>query len=905
MTAIEPGTLLGPYEIIALLGSGGMGEVYHARDARLGRAVALKVLPQRDAGDAARNTRLINEARMISSLSHPHIRAVYDATEHDGVAVIVMEYLTGETLDQRLSRRPLPLMQAIDYATQLASALDAAHTESIVHHDVKPSNVMVTARGAVLLDFGIATLCPNKGTDQQNRDASTLSDSGSIPGTTAYMAPEQLDGSNSDPRSDIFSLGIVLYEMISGRKPFEGATRARMIAAILEHEPAKLSSVVDGLPPALDRLVMKCLAKDPRNRWQTARDLASELAWIGTNLEFLSTGTTSTSQVPEPRRWVRAGAAAGTLALVALTAFIGTRSARPVAAPLQAPVRFLASAPANTTITVTSGAFSVSPDGRFLAFTAAAGGGPQLLWIRSLESFEARPLSGTDGAGFPFWSPDSREIAFFTGSQLKSVEVERATVRLVAEVGSAEWGAWGSRGDIIYTRGRRGLFKVRASGGVPMPALMGVMREGLQFGGPEFLPDGDHFVMGVLDRASPKDVTIYVASLSSDTATELLKADSQAIFAEPGYLLYMQGGNLIAHPFDARQRRLSGEPVVLPEPAAFVRAQRRASFSVSHTGVIAYRQGVTTTQLTWVDRSGRKLSTVGMPGRYVNPAVAPDGLRIAVTRVAPSTTESDIWVLEPRGERLLTSGSGMKDYAVWSPDGTRLAYSAETAGGFMDLFAKEADASSQEPGVELLSTPHRKLAMDWTRDGARLLFLDSARGTQPRVPVAISLRHRNGDAPAQALGGNDSAPSEYQAQMSPSGRFMAYVSEVSGSSQVYVREFPEGRRWQISTEGGFEPKWRGDGRELYYVAADQQMMAVAVSDNPLFSIGQPTPLFRTEILGAPFQNGFVRNEYAVTSDGQRFLINQPAGGPAAYAIRIVLNWQELLRRPQLPSPSEP
>ena len=895
MNTLAIGAQLGPYKIVALLGSGGMGEVYQARDTRLDRDVALKVLRSITPSDANRNDHLIREARLISTLNHPHIRFIYDTAEFDGVHLIVMEYVEGDTLSQRIERRPLPLAQALTYAQQLASALDAAHSQGVIHRDVKPSNIVVTSRGMKLLDFGIATCRQTMATARDVVDASTQTDSGAVPGTTAYMAPEQLDGSVDDPRSDIFALGVVIYEMLTGRKPFEASSRARMIAAILEHEPAPLSSL-EPIPPAIERTVMKCLAKDPLERWQTARDLASELAWL-LRTDSGAAASVHTDTSARRRAWMLA-----TAAVVAIAVFVVYATTRtPQANALPAPVRFLAAAPPNSVFTVAAGAFSISPDGRHLAFTASAGGGPRLLWIRALDSFEAHALSGTDDAGFPFWSPDSRTVAFFAGDELKTVDVDGSPLQIVAKIRPSQWGSWGKNGDILFTTvgtGGGGLYRVRASGGTPVQIFSNESTPRVRAGGPEFLPDGEHYLLGVVEPEKALDqVSIYVGSFDNALEQLLVRADSQAIYTDPGYVLYMRAGSLIAHPFDPKTRRTTGEPISIPEPAAFVRAQRRASFSVSQSNVLAYRQGVSTSQLTWFDRSGRRLGTVGAPGRYVNPAIAPDASRIAVTRLAPSLTESDIWLFEPRGERQLTASAGIEDYAVWSPDGQRVLHSSNEA-GFLDLYVKDAAASAQESSAQILRSNHQKLPMDWTPDGRQVVFSDSAGALNPRLPLVFPIGARGGHPQDLTLARNPAASprSEDQVQVSPDGRWMAYVSDVSGSAQVYAREFPNGqRRWQVSTDGGFEPKWRGDGREIFYIASDQQMMSVSVTArSQLFEAGRPTPLFRATVLGAPFQNGLVRNEYAVTRDGQRFLINQPIEGPAAYAMRVLVNWQTLL-----------
>jgi Tol biopolymer transport system component len=893
--SLTAGAHLGPYEIEALLGAGGMGEVYRAKDTRLSRTVAIKVLPTQLSADVDRRERFRHEAQAISALNHSHIRALYDIGSENGTDFLVMEYLDGETLESRLARRPLSVERTLHYGIQIADALDAAHRQGITHCDVKPGNIMITASGAKLLDFGVAKLWNDLTAAPNPASATTATDVTSVPGTTPYIAPERLEGGAGDSRSDLFAFGVVLYEMLSGRKPFDGPTRARLIASILEHEPAPLTSPTEQIPAPVERVVMRCLAKDPLERWQTARDLASELEWLS---RTALTNGTHAAPVRRARTWLPLAAM---LAGGAVVGYVAYGAARPAAVTRPAdPVRFLAAAPPNSVISVAAGAFSISPNGRHVAFTASSAGGPSLLWVRSLDSFEARPLSGTDGAGFPFWSPDGRTIGFFAGGLLKTVDIDGSPLQIVSE-SDAQWGTWGRNGDILFTTGP-GMFRVRASGGTPEQILSNESppgQKGQRYGGPEFLPDGEHYLLGVVEPDKPLDqVSIYLGSLQTPLIRELVRADSQAIYAEPGYILYMRAGNLVAQPFDAARLETTGEPTTLPEPAAFVRVQRRASFSVSQTGVIAYRQGIPTSQLTWFDRAGRRLESVGAPGRQINPAISPDGSRIVVTRLAPSITESEIWLLEPRGERPLTSGPGMEDYAVWSPSGERIVYASDAA-GFFDLLTKDPTASAEEPGTLVLKTNRHKMPSDFTPDGAAVVYLDTAGALTPRQPLVMRLGvHDTAPNEPIALAPQGSRTAD-QVQVSPDGHWMAYVSDITGSAQVYVRQFPDGsRRWQVSTDGGFEPKWRGDGRELFYIAADQQMMSVSVTvTDGAFEAGRPTPLFRTTVLGAPYQNGFVRNEYAVTRDGQRFLINEPIGGSAAYAIRVLVNWRSLMSNP--------
>lgn len=883
--ALSPSARLGPYEIEALIGAGGMGEVYRARDTRLDRLVAIKILSAQDGGHC-RHERFAREARLISALSHPHICALYDVGCHEGLDFLVMEYLDGESLETRLARRSLSTEQALGWALQIAGALDAAHSHGVTHRDIKPANIVLTSSGAKLLDFGIAKLLDARPTNDVQRPQETLTASESVPGTTAYMAPEQLEGRNDDPRSDIFAFGVVLYEMLAGRPPFVAPTRARLISAILEHEPEPVSPTKGTIAPALERLVMKCLAKDPDQRWQTARDLASELTWIS-HAESKSRVSRATRQTARHAAWTVAGVL-GLAAVVSLS--IGGIELGRVSPTSPGPVRFLITVPSGSVITVTPGAFAVSPDGRHVAFTASSAGGPRLLWLRSLDSFEARALGGTDDALNPFWAPDSRSVAFFSGGKIKKIDVETGTVHPVCEAPDGAWGTWSSTGDMLFADGGK-LFLVRASGGTPTRLEPTSARPGSRYGGPEFLPDGRHFLVGML---TPPDnhVGIYVGSIDSPEQTRILDAHSQAIYAHPGYVLFMRDGNLMAQPFDANARQLTGEPVALPEPVSFVAASYRAAFSVSRNGVLAYREGFTPSELVWFDRMGRRLGSIGPAEIYFNPSVSPDGTQVAVSRLDPSIGTSDIWLIDSdRGARAVTSHPSAEDDPVWSPDGRDIIFSSNR-GRFMDIYRKRVDSGADHEEL-IVRSDHDKWVLDWTADGKTLLYLGvGAYGRGQRSWSLWAMPLIAGSEP-MALAARSRL--EGQGQISPDGRSMAYVSDVTGSAQVHVRPFPSGDGgWQVSPAGGFEPKWRGDGRELFYVAPDQMLMSVSNQPGTTGDTATPVPLFRTNVIGAPYQNGRVRNEYAVTRDGQRFLINQPVGVASTSALRVVVNWRELI-----------
>jgi Tol biopolymer transport system component/predicted Ser/Thr protein kinase len=888
-TTLAAGARLGPYEIAAFVGAGGMGEVYRARDTRLDRTVAIKILPARVSNDPGRRQRFAHEARLISGLSHPHLRALYDVGRDSGIDFLVMEYVDGEPLDRVLARKPLPLVKVLTYAREVADALDAAHRHGVVHGDIKPANIMITAAGAKLLDFGIGTLTASPITD----DSKTLTDNVLIAGTTPYMAPEQIEGRIDDPRSDLFSLGIVLYEMLSGNRPFEGATRARVMAAILEHEPPPLTGRHETIPPGVERVVMKCLAKDPDARWQTARDLSSELAWL------VGPGAQPAPRSAAPRLWLPWAVtatiiAAGLIASGLLTRAWSGSTSNAAAAP---PIRFVAEPPVGSAMSVSPGGFSVSPDGRHLAFVASAGTGTRQLWLRTLDSFEVHALSGTDDAWNPFWSPDSKSLAFTAGGQLRRNDLAANHVETICDMATSVFGTWNRTGTILVSAnaGVSMIMKVPASGGTPVPLKVPAALRDASFGSPEFLPDGEHFLYHARTN-SPSTNGVYLASLGGGDDVLLVHSDSQAQYAAPGYLAYLRGGTLVAQPFDATTLKLTGEAKVLPEPVSFVGGIDRGAFSISQGAVLAYRGRVETSDLLWFDRAGRPIGALAS-GAYINPALSPDGARVAVTKGDPPAGTSDIWIIDTnRGPRQLTDRAGVENFPVWSPDGKFVLFAAER-NGMMDIYQKDAAAAAGDPDQPVARSQRNKMPFDWSRDGRFILYATfEGRGM---MGARFWLGPTAGLDVPTAIGNSSSGKEEGQAQISPDGRWLAYVSDVNGSPQVFVRPFPHGPgRWLVSSRGGLEPKWRADGGELFYLGSDQMMMSVDIQPGAAFAASEARPLFRTNIVGAylgsPFPNGRVRNEYAVTRDGQRFLIDQPLGGTSAYGVRLVINWAALL-----------
>jgi eukaryotic-like serine/threonine-protein kinase len=894
MTAtLVPGTCLGPYEIESLLGAGGMGEVYRARDSRLLRTVAIKIMHGGTTADETRRARFKDEAYAISSLSHSHIRALYDVGSAGGVDFLVMEYLEGETLASLLRGRPVPFNRALVYAAEIAEALSAAHRVGITHCDIKPANIMVTGSGIKLLDFGVARLWRDLHTPEDLAAAPTDTDDSGGAGTTSYLAPERLEGLPCDRRGDVYAFGVVLYQLFTGRKPFEGRSKSELITAIREHDVRPLSAANADVPPELEHIVHKCLAKDPEWRWQTAVDLATELRWIANRPR------------PTPRshrhhsRLVAGGAALLVVSFaIVLWAFATTRAAVQPTRPL--PVRFILEPQPGSIIGVNPGAFSVSPDGNRVVFTASAPGGKRVLWVRSMNAYDARPLDGTDDAWNPFWNPDSRRVGFFAGNRVRAVDVGSGTVVTIGTVPPATprgaTATWNATGQILIAANTE-LLKVAESDGTLTTLLMPGLPPESRVSGVHFLPDGGRFIFHVKPPSSGG--MLYLGSLIPGApARRLGESDSHGVYSEPGYLLYVKGGALMAQAVAPRTLDRIGPAVALLQSVSLFDTFNQAAFSVSSGGVLAYRVGIVTSQLRSFDRSGRLISTLTPHGPYANPALSPDESRIAVTRFDPAADSSDIWIIDARrGMTQLTSASGSEDFPTWSPDGERVLFSSN-AKGWTDLFEKSWTAGARDAAEPVLIEPQNKLPFQWGTALRMLLFLGAAPGGFLNAELLMMPAH--GHIRAVSLLEDQRSTESGQPQLSPDGRWIAYVADVTGSPAVVVRRLSDAtERWLVSTAGGYEPRWRGDGHELFYLAADRTLMAVDVNaQQETLSIGAPHPLFRTTLggsyLGSPFRGTRTRNEYAVSADGQRFLLNEPVQGASAYSVRVVVNWPALL-----------
>ena len=883
------GTRLGPYEILGPLGAGGMGEVYSARDGRLGRSVAIKVLPGHLAADERLRQRFEREARALATLAHPHICTLHDVGEEGGIAFLVMERLEGETLAARLARGPLPPAQVARLGAEMAGALDQAHRRGVVHRDLKPANVMLTREGVKLLDFGLARATvdllgtPGGGLSQLATESQPLTTDGAIVGTVAYMAPEQLEGREADARTDLFALGAVLYEMATGRRAFAGTSLASLIAAILSAEPARLSTLSPLAPAALERAVGRCLAKDPEARWQSARDLQLELASIA------EAGADVAAPAPATRRRQRRERLAWLVAAGVLAAALGVAVLRPASkgAPGRA-VRFTVALPEGTSPTFAR----VSPDGRNLSFTAVAAGGASQLWLRPIDSLAARPLPGTEGAARHFWSPDSRSIAFFAEGKLKRVDVDGGVARIVCDApgaGPFRLGAWGADGTMVFRIDEapgheEGLFRVAAAGGEPKP-IHPVDESGrkLRTGWPSFLPDGRHYLAACVpeDMRGPLGSSggICLVSLETSAARELLHVPSYAEYVPPGYLVYVEGTSLFAHPFDADVLRLHGEPSRIADGLESWIGIGTPTFSLSANGVLVYQEAASArSRLLWKDRSGRLLGEAGVSGAYESVRLAPGGRRAVVTLRDSRLGVSDLWIvdLERNVASKFAAGGPDAGSAVWSPDAARLAY-CRPVDGPPSLRIKPLGGGGEE--VPLASTGSMQCATDWSADGRFLLFTDR----HPSTGADVWLLPLDEDRKAAPLVRTPFR--EYDPSLSPDGRWLAHVSDESGQPEVYVQPFPgPGERVRVSPAGGTLPRWRRDGRELFYQSADDQLIAVPVEPGGELELGPPSPLFDLGAVGTD-----VRASFDVAADGQRFLVIAPERGSAPGAI-VVLDW---------------
>ena len=865
-----PDKRLGPYEILGLLGAGGMGEVYRAMDTRLRREVAIKLLPREFQNDPARLARFEREAQVLASLNHPRIAAIYGLEEFQGKRFLVLELVEGPTLADRLRHSPIPEDEALAIAGQIIEAMEYAHERGVIHRDLKPANIKLTADGNVkVLDFGLAKALAGPASTADPAESPTVTIAGTaagvILGTAAYMSPEQACGKPLDKRTDIWSFGVVLYEMLTRRQPFQRDSVPETLASVLKEAPD-----LNPLPARSQHLLRSCLQKDPKQRLHDIADARLLLEELPAS--------------PGVARQSRLGWIVAAVALTALAVTLAWLYLRP-AAEQKTVLRFSILPPEKTSFERDTPA--ISPDGRHLALVVTSGG-RNTIWLRDLDSLTFRPLPGSEQARYPFWSPDSRYLAFFTDSSLKKIDLAATyapgppliVCNCFARVIGGSWG----KGDVIlFTPGSslasdRGLYRIPAGGG-PLTQITHVARESELFhAGPWFLPDGRHFLYQAVHNIAEENAT-FLGDLDSKTSHLVVTTNSPGVYASPGYLLFTRDRTLMAQPFDATRDVSTGDPVaILAEPIG-VRMNGLPLFSSSQNGVLVYASSdmVAKTQLTWFDRSGKIGGKVGEPGPLVEPAISPDGNMVAFTRHGPTTDKADLWLHDMAHGSLsrFTVGPEAAYHPVWSPDGTHIAFRSRR---FHNLYERAVSGPAQE---DVLDAEPESDPDDWSRDGRYII--EEKRG---KTGFDIWVLPLFGDRkPFPYL---TSEFNEKQAKLSPDGHWLAYVSDQSQRDEVYVTTFPKrGTRWPVSTGGGAHPVWSRNGKELYFISATQKMMAAEVKAADRFDYATPQALFDVRI--SPYSS------FDVSPDG-RFLIPVPLEDSAGASINVVMNWPAILKR---------
>lgn len=864
-----------------------MGEVYLARDPKINRDVAIKVLPEAFSLDSERLRRFEQEAQAIGKLNHPNILSVFDVDTHNGAPYVVYELLEGETLRECLNGGALSTRKAVDYAMQIAQGLAAAHNKGIIHRDLKPENIFITHDNRVkVLDFGLAKLAgPVENTEDQTdvltRKVNT--DPGAVMGTVGYMSPEQVRGKSVDPRSDIFSLGVILYEMLMGKRAFKGDSAIETLNAILKEDPPELTESNSQINPALERVVMHCLEKNPEQRFQSARDVAFALE----ALSGLSSSPTVAVALPAAARaknrelfaWI----AAGVLMLGLLTALpfaIAYLRRTPVTERV---LRLSVLPPEEARMGGIVSAISLSPDGERLAFVAAFEG-QNVLFVRPLPSFSAEPLRGTEGASNatpPFWPPDGRFIGFFAGGKLKKIEASGGPSQTICDVGASRGGTWNREGLIVFGGASGPLYRVSVGGGEPTAAtVLDQSSFETSHRWPQFLPDGRHFIYFARSNRD-ENAGIYVGSLDSKETKRLFSTNLDAVYAPPGFLLFLRNEMLMGQKFDVEKLEFTGEPFLVAENVAYNIGLGRGAFSVSENGVLAFQSGSgELNQPLWFDRGGKQIGALGSASLYFTVWLSPDEKQAAVNRVDTKTGAQDIWLFDLlRGipSRFTTYPAGNSN-PLWSPDGSSIVFSSNRE-GLNDLYQKTAGGTGNEEA--LLKSGEEKWPDDWSSDGQFIVY----QSFNPKTKWDLWVLPMSGDRkPFPFL---QTEFSEQQARFSPDVKWIAYTSDESGAAEVYVQAFPaSGGKWRVSTSGGGQPIWRRDGKELFYIAADRKLMAVKIKLGATFETGAPEPLFETRVLTVTD----FRNHYAVSSDGQRFLINSNIEESRTTPINVVVNW---------------
>jgi eukaryotic-like serine/threonine-protein kinase len=895
--ALTAGAKLGPYEIVASLGAGGMGEVYRARDTRLDRQVAIKVLATHLSSSPELRQRLEREARAISSLNHSHICHLYDVGSQDGTDYLVMELLEGETVAERLRKGHVPLNEVLKIGTEVAEALEFAHRAGIAHRDLKPANVMLTKSGAKLMDFGLAKpygmSAPATGSAPAFTAVATLSSpspvsplttAGSIVGTIQYMSPEQIEGKEADARSDIFAFGAVLYEMATGKRAFEGKSQISVASSILEKDPEPISAAKPMTPPAFEHVVRTCLQKNPEERYQTAHDIKLELKWIGEGGSSLAAAVVP----PSPRTHRERIAWAVVVALaVALGAGAGIFLGRP-SQPART-IRTVIAPPESNTFRLTgdlAGPPVLSPDGAYVAFTAGAADGKVMLWVRPMDKLEAHPLPGTDNATFPFWSPDGRSLAFFADGKLKSIDLNGGSPLLICDAAQGRGGTWGPGGVILLTTDTQApIVRVNASGGTPVPVTTLDQTKHTSHRWPFFLPDGKHFLYVAINHDSSKSDqdAIYLASLDGAENRVLFRSLSNAVYSG-GFVLFARDSQLMAQGFDAASGKLRGDPQVVANGVANDLSTWHMDASASDNGLMVMGSGgAPDWQLIWVDRTGKRIGTVADKLSNLQFArLSPQGDRIALQI---DVGANDIWVLDvARGVRTrLTFGPVSNNYPVWSPDGKWIAYSSERNGRH-HVYRKASDGSGAEE--LLLDDDQFVFVNDWSHDGKYLFY---SRGPFFGSGEELWAMPLDGDRKPFLVVPHGANSFAAGGRLSPDGRWLAYSSNESGQTEVYVVPFRGGQgKWQVSQSGGSGPLWSADGKGLYYANLGYTVFEVPVKElNDSLQFGTAEQL----VSNTSSQLFF----YDVAPGGSKILLNV-ISQQVNQSITVVTNWAEDLKK---------
>ena len=885
---LTPGSRFGAYEIVAPLGAGAMGEVWRARDSRLSREVALKVLPASLAMDAERLQRFQREAQVLASLNHPNIAAIYGVEESGGMTALVLELVEGPTLDERIAQGAIPADEAAPMARQIAEALEYAHERGVVHRDLKPANVKLGADGRVkVLDFGLAkAMAPESAAGSASGVSPTITSLGTVAGvilgTAAYMAPEQARGTSVDRRADIWSFGVVLWEMLTGKRLFDDATVSDTLAAVLR-APIDWTQLPTATPPGLKRLLERCLERDPKRR---LRDIGeARIALETLDLSPPAAAPAAIAAAPRRRPIVSiAWAAAVAVVALALVGMVGIlRSPHVDNARV---VRFQISPGDSAEVAAWN---RLSPDGTMLAYRTADAGGKITIWVRRLDALEAQKLPETEGAARFWWSPDSRFVAFFVGGQLKKVPATGGPAQLICESDGAD-GAWGVTGEILFdSRAVDPIRGVDAAGGKPVQETSSdTVKGSVGQAWPFFLPDGKHYLFLAMPSSPNEKATIHVAAVGVKGSTPLTPTSSRVEYAS-GYLVYTLDGTLVAHRFDADTLKLSGDPIPL---AAQVNADANASalFSTSSNGDLSYVSGASDeSELVWVDRTGREIERVGEPALYRDIALSPDGTRVAYGLADPRRTAEDIWMRDLKRGIVTRIGFGPATsfWPVWSPDGAQIVYAKDTGGGVIGIAVREAAGAAAER-ILFLDKSAPSGPLDWSRDGKWLavLVLPASRRTQVKM-----LAMPAGGTPGDYL---VSDVTQSGARFSPDGRYVAYSSNEGGVREVYVQSYPAGAgKWQISSGGGAFPAWRSDGKELFFEAPGGQLFSVPVTLSPKFEPGVSKPLFKVSLERSTI--AVAASRWAVSANGDRFLVNSTRArrGPP---ITVVLDWPSTISR---------